>query len=93
MQLASLYGSGGGRIPLADGSSITFSRNDLAACLAAMSTAESRSLHLAVRQGDLATAQRLLREAAIAYQTAAAAPAVAPAPLPRSLRRTRVRVS
>jgi hypothetical protein len=90
MQLASLYGQGGGRIPLADGSSITFSRADLTRCIGAMSAADCRTLHLAARSGDHDTARRLIREAAQRYQASAAAPAAAPAPLP--LRRARVRL-
>lgn len=90
MRLASLYGQGGGRIPLADGTSVTLSRVDLTKCIGAMSLADCRAMHQAARSGDAETAQRLLREAAERYQTSAAAPAAAPAPLP--IRRARVRL-
>ncbi len=67
MRLTSLYGSGGGRIPTATGSSITLTRTDLTHVIDRMSPEDCRALHLAVRTGDLATAQRLLREAAVQY--------------------------
>ncbi|NTU79378.1 MAG: hypothetical protein HGA45_08240 [Chloroflexales bacterium] len=91
MQLASLYGQGGGRIPLADGSSITLSRADLTKCIGAMSLADCRTMHQAACTGDAETAQRLLREAAQRYQASAAAPAAAPAPLPITRARIRLR--
>jgi hypothetical protein len=91
MQLASLYGQGGGRIPLADGSSIALSRADLTKCIGAMSRADCRAMHLAARSGDVETAQRLFREAAERYQASGAAPAAAPAPLPINRARLRLR--
>jgi hypothetical protein len=76
--LTTLQGIGGGRIPM-DGFSYAVSRQDLAAIIDAMPTEHCRALHIAARQGDLATAQRLLREATEQDFTAApAAPAVAP---------------
>jgi hypothetical protein len=87
MQLQTLYGTGGGRVPLADGRSLTLTRAELAACIAAMPTEACRTMHLAVQHGDIATAQRLLREAATAY--VAASPAPAPAPVPFTTRRSR----
>jgi hypothetical protein len=77
--LVSLQAQGGGRIPM-DGFTYDVSRQDLVAILDAMPTTTCRALHLAVRQGDLASAQRLLREAAQSYF--AATPA---APAPRAL--------
>jgi len=80
MSLTSLQGQGGGRIPMGD-FSYTVSRHELAAIVAAMPTADCRSMHQAARQGDTETAQRLLREAAQTYFTSApAAPAVTVAP-------------
>ena len=64
--LVSLQAQGGGRIPM-DGFVYDVSRQDLVAILDAMPTSACRALHLAARQGDLATAQRLLREAAATY--------------------------
>ena len=60
--LTTLQGNGGGRIPM-DGFSYAASRRDLAAIINAMPTEHCRAMHIAARQGDLATAQRLLREA------------------------------
>ncbi|NJO81898.1 MAG: hypothetical protein HC828_03345 [Blastochloris sp.] len=86
MQLTNLYGTGGGRIPLDNGASLTLTRAELAAIIAAMPMAACREMHIAARKGDTATAQRILREAAVSYK--AAAPAPAPAPVP-PFRRTR----
>ncbi len=69
MRLTSLYGSGGGRIPT-DTGSIILSRTDLTRMLARMSAEDCRAMHQAARTGDLATAQRLLREAAVQYTVA-----------------------
>jgi hypothetical protein len=72
-----------------DGFSYDVSRQDLVAILDAMPITACRALHLAVRQGDLVSAQRLLREAAQSYFAAApAAPAVCPQPIspPRNRR-------
>lgn len=64
-------------------------RQELARIIDAMPTEECRAMHLATHQGDLATAQRLLREAAATYYTSApAAPAVIGATF-RGGRRTR----
>lgn len=92
MQLQTLYGTGGGRIPLENGQSLALKRHELTALIAAMPTEACRELHLAARQGDTATAQRLLREAAATYVAATPAPAPAPAPFAsrRSRRQTRV---
>jgi hypothetical protein len=84
--LASLQGNGGGRIPMG-GFTYAVSRHELTAIIDAMPTEHCRAMHRAARQGDLATAQRLLREATEQYFTAApAAPAAAP---PASRRRAR----
>lgn len=88
MQLQTLYGTGGGRIPMTNGQSISLTRHELTALIAAMPTAACRELHIAARQGDTATAQRLLREAAAAY--VAATPAPAPAPAPFTSRRSQL---
>ena len=75
-RLASLRGMGGGRIPMG-GFSYDVSRRDLAAIIESMPTETCRAMHIATREGDLATAQRLLREATEIYFTSApAAPAV-----------------
>ena len=80
--LLSLQGQGGGRIPMGDGS-YTVSRRELAAIIDAMPSADCRAMHLAVRQGDTPTAQRLLREAtAMYFASAPGAPAAVP-PAPR----------
>jgi hypothetical protein len=76
--LTSLQGIGGGRIPM-DGFSYAVSRTDLARIIDAMPTDACRAMHLATRQGDIATAQRLLREAAETYF--ACTPAAPAAPL------------
>jgi hypothetical protein len=57
------------------------SRRDLAMIIESMPLEACRSMHCAARQGDIMTAQRLLREAAAAYFTSTpAAPAAAVAP-------------
>src|SRR5688500_7643660 len=85
--LASLQGTGGGRIPMG-GFSYDVSRHDLTRIIESMPTAACRALHIAARQGDTATAQRLLREAAETYfASAPAAPAVAPSAPRHSARR------
>jgi hypothetical protein len=62
-----------------DGFSYAVSRRDLSEIINAMPTERCRAMHIAARQGDLTTAQRLLREATEQYFTAApAAPAVVP---------------
>jgi hypothetical protein len=79
-RLASLQGTGGGRIPMG-GFSYDVSRHDLAAIIESMPTDMCRAMHIAAREGDLATAQHLLREAAETYFTSApAAPAATVAP-------------
>lgn len=83
--LVSLQAQGGGRIPM-DGFVYDVSRQDLVAILDAMPTSACRALHLAARQGDLATAQRLLREAAASYLSAAPAAPAAAVPAPRTPR-------
>ena len=91
--LTSLQGIGGGRIPM-DGFSYTVSRTDLARIIDTMPTDTCRALHLATRQGDIATAQHLLREAAETYfTTAPAAPAVAEAPRPCTRRTKRMHIT
>ena len=93
MLLRSLQGQGGGRIPMG-AFSYDVTRHELARIIDAMPTEECRAMHLATRQGDLATAQRLLREAAATYYTSApAAPAVIGAPFRdgRRVRRTALR--
>jgi hypothetical protein len=73
--LASLQGAGGGRIPMGRFSS-DVSRRDLATMIESMPLEACRAMHIAARQGDTTTAQRLLREAAATYFiTAPAAPA------------------
>jgi hypothetical protein len=85
--LVSLQAQGGGRIPM-DGFTYDVSRQDLVAILDAMPTMACRALHLAVRQGDLVSARRLLREAAQSYFAAApAAPTVCSQPVPRPCNR------
>lgn len=75
--LASLQGNGGGRIPMGH-FSYDVSRPQLAAIIAAMPAEQSRVMHVAVRQGDVVVAQRLLREATDHYFSAPAAPIAAP---------------
>jgi hypothetical protein len=76
--LASLQGNGGGRIPMGS-FSYDVSRQDLAAIINAMPAEACRAMHTAARQGNLATAQRLLREAAEHYfATVPTVPAAAP---------------
>jgi len=75
------------------GFSYTVSRHELTAIIEAMPTADCRSMHLAARQGDIETAQRLLREAAETYfacTPAAPAAAVAPRHTVRRAARTTV---
>jgi hypothetical protein len=84
--LASLQGTGGGRIPMG-GFSYDVSRQDLAAIIESMPTETSRAMHIAARAGDITTAQRLLREAAKTYFVSApAAPAATVAPHRRTRR-------
>ena len=78
-----LQGNGGGRIPM-DGFSYVVSRHELAAILDAMPTDACRSLHLAARDGDTATAARLMREATASYYANTPAPTAAVAPLHRA---------
>ena len=92
MSLASLQGQGGGRIPMG-GFSYTVSRHELTAIIEAMPPADCRTMHLAARQGDTATAQRLLREATATYfacTPAAPAAPVAPCHRVRHVSRTKV---
>ena len=84
--LLSLQGQGGGRIPMIDGS-YTVSRHKLAAIIDAMPSAACRAMHLAVRQGDTPTAQRLLREATQSYFASAPAAPAAHATRPRGIYR------
>jgi hypothetical protein len=71
-----------------DGFSYAVSRHELVEIINTMPTERCRAMHIAARQGDLATAQRLLREATEQYFTAApAAPAAAPSDLRRRARR------
>ena len=85
--LTTLQGKGGGRIPM-DGFSYAVSRQDLAAIIDAMPTEHCRAMHIAARHGDLATAQRLLREATEQYFSATpAALAVVPSASHRRARR------
>ena len=77
--LASLQGTGGGRIPMG-GFSYDVTRRDLARIIDAMPTEQCRAMHIAAREGDLATAQRLLREAAETYGRFANRPSMANAP-------------
>jgi hypothetical protein len=73
--LASLQGIGGGRIPMGR-FSYDVSRRDLATMIESMPLEACRAMHRAARQGDITTAQRLLREAAASYFTSTpAAPA------------------
>ena len=92
-RLASLQGTGGGRIPMV-GFSYDVSRRDLAAIIESMPTDTCRAMHVAVRKGDLATAQRLLCEAAETYFTnAPAAPAATVTPCHRASRVRRSQTS
>jgi hypothetical protein len=85
--LASLQGNGGGRIPMGS-FSYDVSRHQLAAIIEAMPAETCRAMHIAARQGNLAIAQQMLREAAEQYfATAPTAPAAAPmAPRPSARR-------
>jgi hypothetical protein len=92
MSLASFQGQGGGRIPM-DGFSYTVSRHELTAIIEAMPPADCRTMHLAARQGDTETAQRLLREAAATYFACTpAAPAAPMAPRHRVRRASHTKV-
>ena len=92
MSLASFQGQGGGRIPMGS-FSYTVSRHELTAIIEAMPDADCRTMHLAARQGDTGTAQRLLREAAAAYFACTpAAPAATVAPRHRVRRVARTTV-
>jgi hypothetical protein len=89
--LISLQGIGGGRIPMGS-FSYDVSRQDLAAIIDAMPAETCRAMHIAARQGNLAIAQQMLREAAEQYfttvpTTPAAAP-VTPRPSARRPQRT-----
>ena len=76
--LTSLQGTGGGRIPMGSFSH-DVSRHDLTRIIESMPTETCRQMHIAARQGDTTTAQRLIREAAtIYYASTPAAPAAAP---------------
>ena len=84
--LASLQGTGGGRIPMGS-FSYDVSRHDLTRLIDSMPMEACRALHIAARQGDTATAQCLLREAAAIYfASTPAAPAAAVAPRHRARR-------
>jgi hypothetical protein len=67
MALTSLYGRGGGKIPFGNNRYLHLSASRLARIIAAMPHQECGALHRAAHQGDGATAQRMLREAAVAY--------------------------
>lgn len=69
MTLATLYGTGGGRIPLTNGATLTLTltRRELVDLLDRLPTTVSGALHRAVRQGQIDVAQRIIREAATAY--------------------------
>jgi hypothetical protein len=88
--LPSLQGQGGGRIPMGR-FSYDVSRRDLVAIIESMPLEACRAMHIAARQGDTTTAQRLLCEAAATYfaSSAPAAPAVAMAPRHSSRRQPR----
>lgn len=79
--LTSLQGSGGGRIPMGS-FSYAVSRHELAAIIAAMPSETCRAMHHATREGDLSTAQHLLREAAERYLTSTPAAPAAQLPAP-----------
>ncbi len=64
--LTSLKGTGGGRIPMGH-FSYDVSRTQLTEIINAMPPDASHALHSAARDGDTATAQRLIREAAAIY--------------------------
>ena len=74
--------------------SYAVSRHDLTRIIESMPTETCRQMHIAARQGDTTTAQRLIREAATTYYASTpAAPAAAPmtpytntAPARRSIR-------
>jgi hypothetical protein len=71
-----------------DGFSYAVSRRELVEIIDAMSTEHCRAMHIAARQGDLATAQSLLRKATEQYFAATpAAPAIAPTVSRRCVRR------
>ncbi len=71
-----------------NGFSYDVSRRELAAIIDALPTERCRALHLAVRQGDTALAQRLMREAAATYYAGSPAAPAAPVPPRRLARRT-----
>jgi hypothetical protein len=77
------------RIPMTDGSHVRVTTETLSQIVAGMSVVDSAAMYRAARQGDVATAQRLLREAAAAYQAAAPAEIKAPAPTPPRAPRVR----
>lgn len=68
--LTSLQGTGGGRIPMGS-FSYDVSRRDLTRIIESMPTETCRQMHIAAHQGDTATAQRLIREAATTYYASA----------------------
>jgi hypothetical protein len=84
--LASLQGNGGGRIPMGR-FSYDVSRRDLAAIIESMPREACRAMHIAARQGDTTTAQRLLREAAANYFSSTPAAPAAAVGLPHRVRR------
>lgn len=67
MALTSLYGRGGGKIPFGNNRYLHVSAGRLEQIVAAMPNTACGAMHQAAYQGDGATAQRLLREAAVAY--------------------------
>jgi hypothetical protein len=70
------------------------SRRDLAAIIESMPAETCRAMHIAAREGDTTTAQRLLREAAETYFTSApAAPAATVAPRHHASRAQRSQTS
>src|SRR5262245_39813488 len=90
--LVSFQGQGGGRIPMGN-CVYDVTRRDLAAIIEAMPMEACRAMHMAARQGDTATAQRLLREAAATYFACTpAAPAAPMAPRHRVRRASRTTV-
>lgn len=67
MALTTLYGRGGGRIPFGDNRYLHLTSARLTQILAAMPNRDCGALHRASRSGDVATAQQMLRDAAVAF--------------------------
>ena len=85
--LVSLQRNSGGRIPMGR-FSYDVSRRDLIRIIESMPAETCRQMHIAARQGDTATAQRIIREAAATYYANAPAAPMASPVAPRISRTT-----